>query len=325
VDRSETRPINGGDALRPHPSGEIRVPPPRLYVYFDAIIRHGSMRSAAEALRLSSSALNRRILDLERDVGVMLFDRSVRGVRLTEAGSIFATHVRRVLNDVKQVGAQIQDLRDVMHGSVAIGSAESAAIEILPAQLVAFQQRFPQVRFTVKIGTPQELQRDLLDETVDFILTHQAPQHHDALIVAEAGKSFCALMRQDHPLAHRTKLLIADCLTYPIVLAQEDLAARILVDDALGAAALTILPVLTTNMFEMMKHYVRLTDAISFQFHQPEPRPATLDGIVAKRLADPLLMQARLVLVTRRGRTLSAPAAAICRELATLLRDQTER
>jgi hypothetical protein len=51
------------------PASLRRVRPPRLYVYFDAIIRHGSIRRAAEALRIASSALNRRLLDLEQEVG----------------------------------------------------------------------------------------------------------------------------------------------------------------------------------------------------------------------------------------------------------------
>ena len=62
------------------------IRPPRLYEYFDAIVRHGSIRRAAEALGIASSALNRRLLDLEADVGARLFERLQRGVRLTAPG-----------------------------------------------------------------------------------------------------------------------------------------------------------------------------------------------------------------------------------------------
>ena len=63
-----------------------RIRPPRLYLYFDAVVRHGSIRRAAEALRIASSALNRRVLDLEEEIGTILFDRLQGGVRLTAAG-----------------------------------------------------------------------------------------------------------------------------------------------------------------------------------------------------------------------------------------------
>ncbi len=140
------------------------VPPPRLYLYFDAIIRHGSIRSAAVTLHIASSALNRRLLDLERDVGTTLFDRCSSGVRLTAAGEIFAAHVRRTLSDAKRAADQIEGIMGRTGGHVAIGSAESAAIDVLPSLMIAFQQEYPGTRFTVGVGTPRELLDDLLDD-----------------------------------------------------------------------------------------------------------------------------------------------------------------
>src|ERR1700681_4371053 len=155
------------------PGSLRRVRPPRLYVYFDAIIRHGSIRRAAEALRIASSALNRRLLDLEQEVGTILFDRLQGGVRLTAAGEAFAAHVRRTLSDLDRVGAQIQALRGLMRGHVAIGAAESAAVDLVPHAIVAFQREHPGVRFTVAVGNPHTMIGDLLEDRVELILTHE--------------------------------------------------------------------------------------------------------------------------------------------------------
>jgi DNA-binding transcriptional LysR family regulator len=87
-----------------------RFRPPRLYVYFDPIVRHGSMRRAAEALHIASSGLIRRVLD-QQDAGPILFDRLKSGVRLTAAGEAFAAHVRRTLADLNRVGDHIQALQ----------------------------------------------------------------------------------------------------------------------------------------------------------------------------------------------------------------------
>src|SRR5260370_22187110 len=129
------------------PRSRRRIRPPRLYVYFDAIIRHGSIRRAAEALRIASSALNRRLLDLEQEVGTILFDRLQGGVRLTAAGEAFAAHVRRTLSDLQRAGDQIQALQGLMRGHVALATAESAAIDLVPSAVVAFQRAHPGVRF----------------------------------------------------------------------------------------------------------------------------------------------------------------------------------
>lgn len=284
------------------------IPPPRLYLYFDAIIRHGSIRGAAETLRIASSALNRRLLDLERDLGTTLFDRVASGVRLTAAGEIFAAHVRRTLNDAKKASDQIQGIMGRAGGQVAIGSAESVAMDFLPALLVGFQQEYPGTRFTLGIGTPRELLEDLLDDQVDLILTHEEPTHHDVAVRMTARMPLCALMQPQHRLTALPQLFIKDCLAFPIVLAQEQFAARSLVDAALSSTAMKMQPVLVTNMFEIMKKYARMTDAISFQFHPVPRNAAPVDGLVAIPLADRQLAEARLVLAVRRGRVL--PTAA---------------
>jgi DNA-binding transcriptional LysR family regulator len=302
-----------------------RIRPPRLYVYFDAVIRHGSIRRAAEALRIASSALNRRVLDLEQELGTNLFDRLQGGVRLTAAGEAFAAHVRRTLSDLDRVGDQIQALQGLMRGHVAIGAAESAAVDLVPGAIAAFQREHPGVRFTVAVGTPHTLLSDLLEDRVDLILTHEEPGHHDVAVLAAAPKSFCALMRPDHPLAAHPRLQLRDCQEFPIVLADDALAGRSLIEATLAKTSLQLAPVLITNMVEVMKQYVRNSNAICFQFRVgPVAEPAPTD-LVANPLADPELSEARLMLAARRGRVLPPSAAAFCENLRALLRETAPR
>jgi DNA-binding transcriptional LysR family regulator len=301
------------------PAGSRRIRPPRLYTYFDAIIRHGSIRRAAEALRIASSALNRRVLDLEQEAGTILFDRLQGGVRLTAAGEAFAAHVRRTLADLDRVGDHIQALQGLMRGQVAIGAAESAAVDFVPQAIAAFQREHPGMRFAVTVGSPQTMLADLLSDRVDLILTHEEPGHHDVAVLAAAPKSFCALMRADHPLAARPRLHLRDCQDFPIVLADDTLAGRSLIEAALATSSLRLQPVLVTNMVEVMKQYVRSSDAICFQFRVGAAGDPTRGDLVANPLSDPELAAARLMLAARRGRVLPPGAAAFCENLRALI------
>ena len=85
--------------------------PPTIFGYVDAVAAHGSIRKAAEALHVASSAVNRRILDLEGEIGFPLFERLPRGVRPTAAGELFLVYVRRSLKELRQLEAQIDGLR----------------------------------------------------------------------------------------------------------------------------------------------------------------------------------------------------------------------
>jgi DNA-binding transcriptional LysR family regulator len=298
-----------------------RLRPPRLYVYFDAIIRHGSIRRAAEALHIAWSALNRRVLDLEQEAGTILFDRLKGGVRLTAAGEAFAAHVRRTLSDLDRVGDHILALQGLHRGHIAIGAAESAAVDLVPGAMAAFQLDHPRVRFTITVGTPRTMLYDLLEDRVDLILTHEEPRHHDVSVLAAVPKSFCALMRPDHRLAGRSPLHLRDCQDYPIVLADESLAGRSLIEATLAASSLRLEPVLVTNMVEVMKQYVRSSLAICFQFRiGPSPDPTGGD-LIANPLADSELAGARLMLAVRRCRVLPPAAAAFGETLRPLLRE----
>jgi DNA-binding transcriptional LysR family regulator len=315
-----TAPREKRPAEKRSATASSRVRPPRLYVYFDAIIRHGSIRSAAKALRIASSALNRRVLDLEEELGTSLFDRLQSGVRLTAAGEAFAAHVRRTLGDLHRFGDQIRELQGLMGGHVGVGAAESAAVDMVPGAVAAFQREHPGVRFTVAVGTPRTMLSDLLDDRVDMILTHERPDHPDVVVLAAAPKCFCALMHPAHPLAAHPRLQLRDCQDYPIVLADSALAGRSLIESTLARSSLQFAPVLITNMVEVMKQYVRNSNAICFQFRVG---PATEQGgdLVAKPLVDPELAKASLMLATRRGRVLPPGAASFCEKLRGLLQE----
>ena len=66
----------------------------RFLSYVDEVARVGSMRQAAERLHIAPSAVNRRILDIEEELGTLLFERLPRGVRLTSAGELFVIYIR---------------------------------------------------------------------------------------------------------------------------------------------------------------------------------------------------------------------------------------
>jgi DNA-binding transcriptional LysR family regulator len=301
-----------------------RIRPPRLYAYFDAIIRHGSIRSAAKALRIASSALNRRVLDLEEELGTILFDRLHSGVRLTAAGEAFAAHVRRTLSDLDRFGEQVRGLQGLMSGHVGVGAAESAAVDMVPTAVAAFQRAHPGVRFAVAVGTPRTMLSDLLEDRVDMILTHEKPEHPDVVVLAAAPKCFCALMHPAHPLAAHPRLQLRDCQDFPIVLADSTLAGRSLIETTLAKSSLQLAPVLITNMVEVMKQYVRNSNAICFQF-RVGPAIEPKGDLVAKPLADPELSRASLMLATRRGRVLPPSAASFCENLRGLLQETVAR
>lgn len=296
---------------RSTPRSKIR--PPRIFQYVDAVARHGSIRKAAEALHVVSSALNRRILDLEEELGTSLFERLPRGVRPTAAGELFITYVRRSLRELDAVGAQIEGLRGMVRGCVRVAVAESVTSHFLPAAVAQFQAQHPGVAFHVWMDGPKALTEALLSDAADLILTHEFGEHPDLTVLAHANQPLCALVLPEHPLAERSALRLSDCLAYPIALPDESLAARALIDRALLRQSLTLEPALVSNSVELTKTYARWNHAVCFQFRIGD-RPAP-PGMIEIPLKDPGLAESQLYLKVRRSRVLPVAAAAFAHQV----------
>lgn len=304
------------DARSPHhvwPPVARPLSPPRIFTYVDAVARHGSIRKAAEALHVVSSALNRRILDLEEELGSPLFERLPRGVRPTAAGELFLAYVRRSLRELEQVGAQIEELNGLLRGRVRIAVAESVTGHMLPRAIARFQATHPNVCFHVWVDGPAGLTQALLSDAADLILTHEPHDHPEVHSLAQIHQPFCALMPATHPLAGRTGLYLHDCLEYPVALPDESLAARRLIDRALRSARLQLEPALVSNSVELTRIFARQNQAICFQFRVTDtPGPSEM---VEVPLLDPCFAQGRLLLAMRRLRVLPVAAATFAEQL----------
>ncbi len=296
-----------------------RLRPPRLLTYVDAVARHGSIRKAADALNVASSALNRQILDLETDLGAALFERLPRGVRLTAAGEVFLAYARQAISELKAVESQVEQLRGLVRGQVGIAAVESVAGELLPSAITKFQVEHPNVRFNVRIGAPEELVSALIDDQVDLILTHHPPPRKHIAIAAAAQQALCALMVHDHPLAKRSELHLRDCLAYPLALGDATLAGRALIEQVLAQASFDLDPRLVSDSVETMKAFARMNRGVCFQFRTPGKAVIPPGDMIALPLIDPPLLHARLFLATRRGRVLPIAAATFVELLRTAM------
>lgn len=252
-------------------------------------------------------------------MGVALFERHASGVRLTAAGEVFADHVRRTVTDAENSSVEVQALTKGDGGHVSIATAESAATDFLPAMLANLQEISPGLRFTLTVGTPASILSALLEHHADVILTHEMPRHPEVTVLAAAKANLCAVMREDHPLSGAKALTLMACKGFPIVLATPDLAVRQTVDAILLEVPVRLRPVLVSNNFEATKHYVRLTNAISLQFHlSAEISPGL--RLKAVPVNEPALADQTLSLAVRRARTMPARVRTVCEHAARHLR-----
>jgi DNA-binding transcriptional LysR family regulator len=165
----------------------------RSFAYFEAVASHGSMRKAAATLNVASSALNRQILDLEDNLGVQLFERLPRGVRLTSAGEMLLGHVRRVARDFELTRSQIEDLRGLRRGHVRVAAIEAVA-GVIGRLIVASQRDHPRVSFEYLITGSREVVTAVLSEEADIGYAFNPSPERGFQIVVETDETLHAIM-----------------------------------------------------------------------------------------------------------------------------------
>lgn len=247
----------------------------RFLQYVDAVARCGSFRAAAERLHVAASAVNRRVQDIEDELGIALFERLPRGVRLTTEGELFLAYARRRQADLQAVLAHMQALQGLQTGTVRLAVSQALAPSFLPQALQQFQRLHPQVDFEIKVLDYELALQALLDFEVDVGVIFNPPARHGLDVLAKMPARTCAVLAPEHPLAARNAVTLKECCAYPLVLPDHSLAGRAIVDRVLASTGLQPKVVLQANSFELMYGYLRHSEAIGFQTRVgDEPPPA---------------------------------------------------
>lgn len=133
-----------------------------------AILLHGGFRAASEATGIAQSAISRRVRHLEDRMGITLFERDGRGVRLTAAG-------RRLVEETEVLVAQRDRILDeltqgVMAGVVRLGVAETVTHTVLPRMLTNLRNDHPLLRFEISVDTSERMSQLLVDDALDIVI-----------------------------------------------------------------------------------------------------------------------------------------------------------
>jgi DNA-binding transcriptional LysR family regulator len=293
-----------------------------LYTFqlIEAVARVGSMRKAAEDMNLTASALTRRIQRFEQEFGTQVFERLPNGVRLNSSGELVLHHYRSTLSDLARVQSQVADLSGVRRGHVSIACSQALLPYFLPQQIALYRAAHPGVTFTVNVRDRAQAEQELTTFSSDLALVFEPIYLVDFEVILAVPQPVNVVMRADHPLAGKPEIRLRDCLNTAHVAPSPKYGVRHLLDFAARRSARHLEPVLETESFELIRHYVMNEGVIGFQI--PIGLRASDDGaMVFRRISERDLPPGNLILGQMRGRTLPVATARFAMQLATALKD----
>ncbi|MCI9601439.1 MAG: LysR family transcriptional regulator [Lachnospiraceae bacterium] len=138
------------------------------YQVFMAVVEQESFQKAAQALKLTPSAISHAVSAMEEELGSMLFVRSRHGVYLTNYGKELFPYIKNVLNSDEYLQQAVAQFNGMQKGLVRLGTFNSACVEWLPSLLKDFERKYPKVRLDIYQGTYDDVYHWLRDGIVDL-------------------------------------------------------------------------------------------------------------------------------------------------------------
>ena len=172
---------------------------PQLEAFLEAASR-GSFRRAADALYLSQPSVSARVQTLEDEVGVALFHRTARGVRLTEMGQVFLPFAQRSMETLRRGREVLESVRQASAGILNMATARVIGTYVLPETLQKFQRLYPETNLHIKVGGSSDVLQMVVDEEVQLGLA-RFMQHPDVDALHLYDEEAVLVVHPDHPFA----------------------------------------------------------------------------------------------------------------------------
>ncbi len=134
---------------------------------FVAVVEAGSFTAAADRLDVAKSALSRRVSGLEERLGVQLLRRTTRVINVTDTGKSFYEHSARILADLNEAEAAVQQEHGELRGTLKVALPLSFGVRHMGKPIAAFSKLHPKIRFAMDLN---DKRIDLMEEGVDLAL-----------------------------------------------------------------------------------------------------------------------------------------------------------
>lgn len=198
--------------------------------FFVKLAQTQHMAKAAELLGISQSSLSYAISSLENELGVPLFEKDGRNIKLTNYGQIYLHYVQNSLTQLKEGSEYISELLDVNRGHINLGFTFTMGQDLVPHLVHEFLKdpNRQKINFTFKQDTTPQLIQDLIDDKLDLILASSpSKQQLDQInLVHLVNQEILAAVPLEHPLAKRKSVSLKELSKYPMILYSKDSGFR---------------------------------------------------------------------------------------------------
>ena len=207
--------------------------------YFLSVAETEHLTRSADALFVTQSTLSHGLRQLEAELGVPLFDRLGRGLRLSQAGHAFRDHAARALQELEAGRQAVADMSALQTGTLQVGVIPTFLTRFVPDAVAAFSARYPGVQLTVRDLRSGQIEELLIAGRLDLGIAFHPASREEIEAEPLFEERMHLVVHQGHPLARRQRLRLAELAGVPLALLPASFATRRLIDAAFAQAGVT--------------------------------------------------------------------------------------
>ena len=219
--------------------------------------KHKSLAKAAEEKNLVVSAVSKRILDLEKSVGVKLFYRKNSGVELTPPGLEMQKHCEEIFNSIKVMDENIKEHSLESSGTVRVTANSSSITQFLPEDFAAFTKIFPKIKIKLKEKTSKEVILSVKENLSDIGIFSEHVENTERLKIIDYKRDTLVLVVPEyHQLMSKLTVKIEDFIQYEMVGLEKGSSLQAMLDKQVEKKKFKIKKKVETVSFEGVRGMV---------------------------------------------------------------------
>ncbi|MBD7915376.1 LysR family transcriptional regulator [Clostridium sp. Sa3CUN1] len=234
-----------------------------LYRVFCQVAKSKSFSKASKELYMTQPAVSQSIMQLERELDIRLFNRTTKGVVLTNEGKLLFEYINSAINLINAGEEKILEFKDLTMGELKIGVGDTISKYFLLPYLEKFHNKYPNLKFKIINGTTIELCSLIKSGEIDIAICN-LPINDGSLEVIPCGEVrdifVCGEKYND---LTRDKVSIEDIVRYPLIFLEPSSNSRKYVEKFMLSKGIKISPEFELGSFDLLLEFARINLGIA--------------------------------------------------------------
>ncbi|MGE8203509.1 cidABC operon transcriptional activator CidR [Heyndrickxia sp. NPDC080065] len=190
--------------------------------YFVAVATEGNFTKAAQMLYVSQPTISKMVKSIEEELGVVLFDRTGKQIKLTDAGEIIFVQAQNIIKSFQNLSSELDDLMQLKTGNIQIGLPPMVGSRFFPKVIHEFHKQYPNITVQLVEDGAKKVERDVGNGTLDLgvvVLPTNEKLFHTFSFVNE---KLMLLTHLDHPLSKKDEVKLSELELESFILFRKD-------------------------------------------------------------------------------------------------------